>query len=715
MASKTALAPSHQTINEEFGLTHNVGKPAWYFCGMTKTEWMEVARTVLASRLIDTIEEKELAPSGLVTYQFSATGHELSQAIMATQLRHGHDGATVYYRSRPLVIGAGMTYEESFAGPLARIGSRNGGRDIGVVHHLPNRRGVTLLPASGDVGAQYTPAVGWAQAITYHADVLNDESWKGAVAVAHGGDGSVASNGFWSALTIATTQNLPLIFFIEDNSWGISVPGSFQTPGSNIAANLASFAGLRIVEADGTNPEEAARLIEKSVSHVRTQRTPTLIRVRVPRICGHSGADSQSYKTEAQRAEESSRDPLNKLEQYFAKKQYLDADGWKALVDEVEQEVRTASSAAVHQAEPHPDSALSKVFFDGTVPLHGGLMADNVAALPLLEDLQEEGARINLVEAVKRTLDKELQQNPRLLVFGEDVGVKGGVHGATIDLQHKHGSQRVFDTSLSEEGIIGRAVGLALAGLMPVPEIQFRKYLDPAMEQINDTGTIRWRTNGDFAAPMVVRIPVGYSKRTGDPWHSVSGEAIFAHTIGWKVAFPCNARDAVGLLRTALRGNDPTFFLEHRDLLDTKAGREKYPGDQYCIEFGKARKHRTGKALTIVTWGEMVHRAMEASINTGIDTEIIDLRTIVPWDTDMVLDSVRSTNRCLVLHEDTITCGFGAEVAATITQELFSSLDAPVSRLATPMVPIPYNKGMMNAVIPSITDIERHIMELVAY
>ncbi|MCO6465949.1 MAG: pyruvate dehydrogenase [Bradyrhizobiaceae bacterium] len=686
-----------------------------YFCSMTKTEWFEVARTVLASRLIDTIEETEFAPKGHVTYQFSATGHELTQAIMAQQLRHGRDGATVYYRSRPLVIGSGMTYEESFAGPLARVGSRNGGRDIGVVHHLPNRRGVTILPASGDVGAQYTPCVGWAQAIVYRTEILNEEDWKGAVAVAHGGDGSTASNGFWAALNIATTQKLPMMFFIEDNSWGISVPGSFQTPGGNIAVNLASFTNLRIVEVDGSNPEEASRLIEKSIAHIREYRTPTLLRARVPRICGHSGADSQSYKTDEQKQDEKDRDPLTKLEQFFIRKNYVDAEGWKALVDEVTRDVRAAADAALAQPEPTPSDARSHVFFEGLGPKHGGLMADGVLPPQATGELQEEGVRINMIEAVRRTLDLELALNPRVMVFGEDVGVKGGVHGATIDLQHKHGVERVFDTSLSEEGIIGRSVGLAVAGLVPVPEIQFRKYLDPAMEQINDAGTMRWRSNADFATPMVVRIPVGYSKRTGDPWHSVSGEAIFAHTIGWRVAFPCNARDAVGLLRSALRGNDPTFFLEHRDLLDTKPGREKYPGDQFLVEFGKARVHRTGSRATIVTWGEMVHRCTEAVEQGGLDVEVIDLRTIVPWDKDLVLSAVSKTNRCLIVHEDTITCGFGAEVSATITQELFASLDAPVMRLATDMVPVPYNKAMMNDVLPSVADISAAMQKLLSY
>lgn len=682
---------------------------------MTKNEWMEVARTVIASRLIDTIEETELAPSGKVTYQFSAKGHELAQVILGQALRHGHDGATVYYRSRPFVIAAGMTYEESFAGPLALSGSRSGGRDIGVVHHLPNTRGVTVLPASGDVGAQYTPCVGWAQAITYRTRVMKDESWTGAVAVAMGGDGSTATNGFWAALNIATTVKLPMVFFIEDNQYGISVPGTFQTPGGNIADNLAAFKNLRIVEVDGTSPEEADRLITKTIEHVRQSQSPALLRVRVPRICGHSGADNQSYKTQEQKDEELSRDPIVKLKEFFERKKYLDNDGWLTFVAEVESSVRAACEAALAQPQPTPEDSLTKSFFDGTTPRHGGMMADGVEPPSSNGEKVEDGPRVNLIEAVKRTLDNELRHNDRIVVFGEDVGVKGGVHGATVDLQIKHGADRVFDTSLSEEGIIGRAVGMAMAGLVPVPEIQFRKYLDPATEQINDAGTIRWRTNGDFAAPMVVRIPVGFSKRTGDPWHSVSGESIFAHTIGWRVAMPSNAQDAVGLLRTALRGNDPTFFLEHRAIQDTAPGRGIYPGDDYLVPFGVANIIRPGTRATVVAWGEMVHRAKSAVEQLGEDIEVIDLRTIVPWDRETVVNSVRRTNRCMVLHEDTITCGFGAEIASTITSDCFQYLDAPVIRLAPPDIPIPYNKGMMDAVIPTVERVATELRELLAF
>ena len=320
-----------------------------------------------------------------------------------------------------------------------------------------------------------------------------------------------------------------------------------------------------------------------------------------------------------------------------------------------------------------------------------------------------------MIDAIRQTLADELSVNPRMLVFGEDVGRKGGVHGATRDLQAAFGPERVFDTSLSEEGILGRAVGMALGGLLPVPEIQFRKYTDPAMEQITDCGTIRWRTNNAFAAPMVVRIPLGFSKRSGDPWHSSSGEAIFAHTLGWRIAFPSNAADAAGLLRAALRGGDPTFFLEHRALLDTPAGRGPYLGADYVLPFGQAALRQAGDILTVVSWGAMVQRSVEAAEPFEGQVEILDLRTLVPWDRAAVLESVRKTGRCLVVHEDTWTAGFGAEVAATVAQEAFAWLDAPVSRLAAPDCPVPYSTALMTSVIPSVELIRRRIEELLRF
>ncbi|MBX3046213.1 MAG: hypothetical protein KF698_04385 [Anaerolineales bacterium] len=673
-------------------------------------DWAHVARLLLTSRTIDEIEEQELAPAGKVTYQFSSKGHELSQILLGLQLTQGHDAATVYYRSRPFMLAAGLTPQEAFAADMARTGSPSEGRDVGVVYSLPPRRGVTVLPSSGDVGAQYTPAAGWAQAVTFYQNELKDKDWKGAIAVALGGDGSVATNGFWAALTIATTLELPMLFFIEDNGYGISVPRHYQTPGGDISANLASFKNLKLTTGSGTQPAEAASLIADAISHVRSGKGPALLKLNVPRLTGHTfGEDQTAYKSDKQLKEERSRDPIETLRKHLGAK--FDWDGLKA---EVEHDVRAQLAAAEQNPEPASMTGTLHLFGSGEyraqVP-----PALNKPAPVFVNEAAESGPRINMSEAIRRTMEVELEHNPRLLVFGEDVGPRGGVHRVTLDLQKRYGIARVFDTSLSEEGIIGRAAGMAFAGLTPLPEIQFRKYADPATEQINDTGWVRWRTNGKFAAPVVIRIPVGYSKKTGDPWHSVSGEAIYAHSLGWRVAMPSNAADAVGLLRAALRGQDPTIFLEHRALYDTPPSRRPYPGDDYALPFGQAAILQPGSQLTVVSWGEMVHRCLEAAEPFAGQVEILDLRTVSPWDREAVLASVRKTGRCLIAHEDTHTGGFGGEIAATVAQDAFAYLDAPVSRITTPDALIPYNIALMNTIIPSVEALRTRIEDLLKW
>ncbi len=672
-------------------------------------DWSTVARLLLTSRTIDEIEETELVPAGKVTYQFSAKGHELSQILLGLQLTQGHDAATVYYRSRPFMLAAGLTPQEAFAADMARTGSPSEGRDVGVVYSMPPRHGVTVLPSSGDVGAQYTPAAGWAQAITYYRDELQDKEWQGALAVALGGDGSVAANGFWAALTIATTLQLPILFFIEDNGYGISVPRHFQTPGGNIAENLAAFKNLKILQGSGTQPEETASLISQAVQSVRSGQGPCLLRLEVVRLHGHTfGEDQTAYKSAKQIKAEQARDPLTTLRAHLGPK-----FDWEGLKSEVEQEVRAALVAAEAAPDPEADSAQRHTFSGDGQPL----VPPPAAQLPpKFNAPQPEGPRINFSEAVRRTLETELAANSRVMVFGEDVGPRGGVHRVTTDLQNKYGERRVFDTSLSEEGIIGRAAGLAMAGLRPVPEIQFRKYADPAHEQIHDTGWVRWRTAGKFAAPVVIRIPVGYSKKTGDPWHSVSGEAIYAHMVGWRIALPSNAEDAAGLLRTALREQDPTIFLEHRALYDTPIGRKPWPGDEYCLPFGRAAILQPGSDLTVVSWGETLHRCLEAAQPYPGAIEIIDLRTISPWDKETVLASVRKTGKLLVAHEDTHTGGFGAEILATVSQEAFTTLDAPLRRVTVPDVPIPFNIPLMNAaVLPGTDRIRTEIQSLLEW
>ena len=676
--------------------------------------WMQVARCVLLSRELDLFEEQQLAPQGKVKNQFSAKGHELSQVLLAQALDHIHDAAAVYYRSRPLMLACGLSTAAAFAASMALTNSHSQGRDSGVVFNQPGIDGISVLPASGNVGAQYTPASGWAQAILYHQRVLNDLEWKGAIAAAHGGDGSTATNGFWSALNIATTQNLPLLFFIEDNRYGLSVPSSLQTPGGNIAANLASFQQLKVIDSDGTEPREAWHAISSAVAYVRSGAGACLLRMTVPRLQGHTFIDDQAYKDPGQVAAEEEQDPINKL-QAFLEIENLLAESWDKLLEDARREVSSSYAQASQYSPPDPTNVSDHLFFSGSTPRQGGLRAEN--ALPDLgtDQPHPDGARINLIDAVRRTLETEMELNPRLLVFGEDVGLKGGVHGATRDMQLKFGIDRVFDTSLSEEGIIGRSMGLAYAGLLPVPEIQFRKYADPAYEQIADFGTIRWRTANNYGAPVVVRIPVGFGKTTGDPWHSVTGEAIYSHTLGWKIAFPSNAEDAVGLLRTALRGDDPTLFFEHRALLDTSPARRPYPGDEFCLPFGRARKLLSGDALTIISWGEAVHRCVAASQYFPGRITVLDLRTIIPWDKETILDSVCGTGKVMVVHEDTLTSGFGAEICAVIAEEAFGDLDAPIRRLATPDIPIPYNVELMESILPNVDKIKKMIIDMLAF
>jgi 2-oxoisovalerate dehydrogenase E1 component len=675
-------------------------------------DWREVARHVLRSRALDELEERELAPSGEVPYQFSARGHELAQVLLALRVTHPHDAATVYYRSRPFMLTAGLTLAEALAAGMGRGGSPSEGRDVGVVFSMPPRAGPTVLPASGDVGAQYTPAAGWAQAARYRAESLGEADWSGAMAVALGGEGSVATNGFWSALTMATTLRLPMLFFIEDNGYGISVPGSMQTPGGDIAANLQSFSGLLALRGPGWDPEPAAALIDAAINHIRRGDGPVLLRLNVPRLSGHTFIDHQTYKPDAERRQETGHDPVTALEGQ------LGVDDIASLRAEAEAEAAHALEEARARPLGRVDEVTRYLFFDGSLQVVGGMSPEMGARPPAPDrplEARKEGPRINLIDAVRGVLEEELASNPRALVFGEDVGAKGGVHGATTGLQTRFGPERVFDTSLSEEGIIGRSVGMALAGLLPIPEIQFRKYADPAAEQLNDLGTMRWRTAGKFAAPVVVRIPVGFGKKTGDPWHSVSAEAVYAHAPGWRLAYPSNAADAAGLFRSALRGEDPTFFFEHRALLDTPQARRPDPGPGYVLPFGRAAIVQRGLELTLVAWGGMVQPAIEAAAGFPGRIEVIDLRTISPWDKETILESVRRTGRSLVVHEDGWTAGFAAEILATLAQEAFADLDAPPRRLTTPDIPIPYGEELMRAVLPDAQKIAAACAELLVF
>ncbi len=687
-------------------------------------DWKRIAYHVLVSRALDDLEEttnrnrNSVPREHLVLYQFSARGHDVPQCILGSLLDNPHDGVGAYYRSRPLLLSLGLAIDDALGSPLGRAGGFSDGRDIGVVCNLPGWKGATVLPMSGDVGSQYTPTAGWAQSALYRRDVLKEREWAGAIGVALGGEASVATNGFWASLTMATTLKLPMLFYIEDNGLGISVKGGMQTPGGNIAANLASFTNLFVRDGDGCDAGTAAALIAECVEHVRSGEGPALVHLTVPRLSSHSGPDNQKgYRTDAEIAADLARDPLPQLRNYLVPAA-MSEDEWAALEAEVAADVLTGVEAA--RARPAPDAGnVSRFVYeesprDSDPPTFGGLTRDERALLGGSEEPATEGDVVRLAEAVRLTLASELAANPKVLVFGEDVGRKGGVHLVTEGLQKRFGPDRVFDTSLSEEGIIGRAVGMAVNGLMPVAEIQFRKYADPAHEQLNNAGTLRWRTANQFAAPIVVRLPGGFGKDVGDPWHSLSSEVTWAHAIGWQVAMPSNAADAVGLLRSAMRGANPTIFFEHRSLLMTSEGSARYPGDEYVIPFGKAKQLREGNRITVVTWGAMVHRCVDAAGAFEGDVDLFDLRTIAPWDREAVLASVRRTGRCLIVHEDTTTAGFGAEIAAVLVHEAFWHLDAPVERLAVADVPMPYHPVLLGAVLPSAELIASRIGALLA-
>ena len=689
---------------------HSEESPEDFFDAYKAYDWRRVAYLVLASRALDHLEETVLVPQKEVLYQFSARGHDLAQILLGLRLNHRHDAAAGYYRSRPLLLSLGLTLEDALSAPLARSGGFSDGRDIGVVCNLPESDGAIVLPMSGSVGSQYTPSSGWAQAVVYRHKELGDPEYKGAIAAVLGGDASVATNGFWSALTMATTLKLPQLFYIEDNGYGISVPTEFQTPGGDITENLKSFRNLEIFSGDGTQPEQAADLIHQAISHVRSWQGPALLKLEVPRLSGHSGQDTQAYKSEQTIADEIAQDPLPKLKAFMVPRLLSESD-WAALERDVEADVTAALAAARSRPQPDPTTVARHVYCEADASgqfdfqIRGGVAPEGHVFPESTRVPHPEPSRINMLTAIRRTLECELRTNPKLVVFGEDVGPKGGVHAATLGLQKTFGEDRVFDTSLSEEGIIGRAIGMAIAGLMPVPEIQFRKYADPATEQLNDCGTIRWRTANRFAAPMVVRIPGGFAK-CGDPWHSACNEVMWAHTYGWQVAIPSNAQDAVGLLRTAMRSHNPTIFFEHRALLDGSEARGPYPGDAFVVPFGQARTVCSGDELTVITWGAMVSRCYAAAQGIDAGIEVLDLRTIMPWDKETILESVEKTGRCLIVHEDNLTAGFGAEIAAWLAKHAFFSLDAPIERLTMPDVPSPHNVVLLQATVPSIQQIE---------
>jgi 2-oxoisovalerate dehydrogenase E1 component len=638
---------------------------------------------------------------------------------LARYLRPGYDWFFPYYRDRALALALGVTPMEMLMQAVgAADDPASGGRQMPC--HW-GARSLNIVSQTSATGSQCLPAVGSAEAARYisrRPQLPGCRANGDELTYVSLGEGATSEGEFWESLNTACRLHLPVLFVVADNGYAISVRSTDQHP-APISEMVRGIRGLHVVKMDGRDYFEVRKKGANAIAHVRAGAGPCLIHALVTRPYSHSLSDDQKkYRAPEELEDEREHDPILVFEQQLVAAGALHEGDADRLRNEARESVRAAADAALAARRPAPQSVLQHV----------------VGALPVTSDPGEpevaEGADVvTFGEAIRLTLHEQMGQDERIRVFGEDVADadpdvidevpgKGGVFGITFGLQRAFGDARCYNTPLAEANIIGRAVGQAMRGLRPCPEIQFFDYVWPAMNQLKtEAATTRWRSNGSFTCPMVVRIPIGGYLQGGAIWHSQCGESIFAHIPGLLIAFPSRARDAAGLLRTAFRAEDPVLFLEHKHLYRQGYNRDPLPPDGWMLPFGKGTYVTRGERVTIVTWGATVHRARTAANELGAESgvEIIDLRTISPWDREIVAESVRKTGRVLVLHEDTLTCGFGAEVAAFVADECFEYLDAPVLRLAATDTHVAYEPSLENAILPQVADITRDLTTLLAY
>jgi 2-oxoisovalerate dehydrogenase E1 component len=658
------------------------------------------------------IDDREIAmqKQSRVFFQISGAGHEALLLGLAHELRSGYDWFFPYYRDLALMLGLGVTPTQVL---LQAVGSADdpasGGRQMPAHWGDPERNVVTQ---SSPTGSQCIPAVGCAEAGRYivRRPQLGLPAHGDEVTYVSLGEGAVSEGEFWESLNTACTEHLPVLYVVADNGYAISVPSSEQSP-APVNELVRGFAGLQVRSIDGTDYFAVRRTARKVVSHVRAGVGPALIHATVTRPYSHSAADTQSkYRLPQEMEWEVTHDPIDNFERTLVDGGVITPDEAASIKDEARQIVADAARAALAGRRPDVGSVL-----------------DNVVALPDIPDPGEVATGpdgddvVAMGEAIRRALHGVMEADERVRVFGEDVADareaimadvdgKGGVFGTTHGLQRSFGRARCYNTPLSEANIVGRAVGQAVRGLRPAPEVQFFDYIWPAMQQVrSEAATIRWRSNGAFTCPMVLRVPIGGYLQGGSIWHSQCGESIFAHIPGLLIAFPSRASDAAGLLRAAFRCEDPVLFLEHKHLLRQSYTRDPYPDPGYVVPFGKGRYVRRGTDLTIVTWGATVERSRLAAEQLaeadGAQVEIVDLRTLVPWDQEMVAESVARTARLLVVHEDVVRGGFGGEIAAWVADQSFWQLDAPVGRVGAQECHVAYAPELETAILPQPDDI----------
>ncbi|HEY5155567.1 MAG TPA: dehydrogenase E1 component subunit alpha/beta [Acidimicrobiales bacterium] len=686
--------------------------------GFLVSEWIEDLRTACVSRALDDGEIR-MQKQSRVFFQISGAGHETLGLGLARHLRPAYDWFFPYYRDQALCLGLGVTPTDIL---LQAVGSADdpssGGRQM--PSHWGNDS-LHLVTQSSPTGSQCIPAVGCAEASRYivrRPDLPGCSAHGDELTYVSLGEGACSEGEFWESLNTACTLHLPVLYVVADNGYAISVPASDQHPAPVIEL-VRGFRGLRTARVDGTDYAAVRHVGRSMVEHVRAGVGPALIHAAVVRPYSHSAADTQSkYRPVPELDEEATHDPLDLLAHELVSAGLLSDDDVASIRAEATEAVVKATAEAMAGARPDP----------ATVRLH-------VTAMPTVpmpvEPPASTGEAVGMGEAIRLTLHEQLAADERIRVFGEDVADareavlaqvegKGGVFGTTHGLQREFGQARCYNTPLSEANIVGRAVGQGLRGLRPAPEIQFFDYIWPAMTQIkSEAATIRWRSNGRFSCPMVIRVPIGGYLTGGAIWHSQSGESIFAHIPGLLIAFPSRAADAAGLLRYAFQCEDPVLFCEHKHLLRQPYASDPFPDAGYVLPFGHGAVRRRGDDLTIVTWGATVERSLQAAERAaeadGVEVEVIDLRTITPWDHELVAASVAITHRLLVVHEDVLTAGFGAEVAAWAGEHCFTDLDAPVQRVGAADTPVAYEPGLEQAILPQVDDISRAITDVCAF
>ncbi len=702
------------------------------YAGLDRDALVRIYRTMFLSRRLDD-REIQLKRQQKIYFQVSAAGHEAIQVAAGLALKPGYDWFFPYYRDRALALTLGITPGDML---LQSVGAKDdpssGGRQM--PSHWGNHR-LNIIPSSSATGPQWLHAVGAAEAsLYYHREpAALDRAHKaplGEFAAAHGdeivftsgGEGATSEGEFYEALSAASLGRLPVLFLVEDNGYAISVAVEEQTAGGSISKLVANFPHLRIEECDGTEPLESYAAMVRAVAHCRARKGPALVHAHVTRPYSHSLSDDETlYKTPAEREADARRDPVPKFGLFLVREGVLDEREIEAVESEVENEILAATDRALAAEPPATDSIYACVYSPDVDPT-----AKKFEAAAKLA-----GPEKTMVEMVAATLADEMARDSRIVVFGEDVADcsreeslravkgKGGVFKATLGLQRRYGKGRVFNTPIAEAGIVGRAIGMAIRGMKPVAEIQFFDYIWPAMMQLRgEMAVLRWRSAGHFKCPVIVRAPIGGYLTGGSIYHSQSGEVTFTHIPGLRVVMPSTALDLCGLLRTAMRSDDPVLFLEHKHLYRQPYNRSAYPGADFTIPFGKARVAREGKDVTIITYGAVVHRAEIAAValeRDGISAEILDLRSLSPYDWEAIAASVGKTNRAIVAYEDTRSWGYGAEIAARIGDELFAQLDAPVRRVAATDTFCAYHPSLEDAILPQPEDILRAARELAAY